>query len=327
MNSVKYSILFLMPIIKTKIWAGSRLSTVIKDYGSNVGEVWLCSGLEDSSNIITNIDENVTLKEFYENNRNLFSDNIKQQHNPQQDFPLLVKFIDAGNDLSIQLHPNYKDERSYLNKNEAWYILDCAIDNKILYGHHALNLNEFKQHYSSGDYDTLFHFEPIHPQQIWYIPSGTIHAIMSNTLVLEVQQPSDITYRLYDYNRLDDSGNLRELHVDKVYQHLSCDSQDYFLQQRNHNHNLQVIENSLQNILTVPDFKIYRISVNARFSFNKPNGFLCCQVIHGSGKMLITQDGTLRQYDLLVGTSFIVLNTINNIEFIGHMTIMVEMKC
>lgn len=311
MNSVKYSILFLMPIIKTKIWAGSRLSTVIKDYGSNVGEVWLCSGLEDSSSIITNLEENVTLREFWLQYKG-------------HEFPLLVKFIDAGADLSVQLHPNYKDERSYLNKNEAWYVLDCKHDSKILYGHTAATVNEFQQEYLNKNYDKLFHFEKIAPGQVWYIPSGTIHAIMADTLILEVQQPSDITYRLYDYDRLAEDGNLRELHVDKVYEHLSCDNQNY-LQQNLHNNNSQIIENTVQNILSTKYFKMYRLLVNDRYGFKMLGDLLCCQVVQGSGSMIVhTIDGVLRQYDVTIGTSFVLLDTVQYIEFIGHMMIMIE---
>ncbi len=320
MNSVKYSVLFLMPIIKTKIWAGSRLSNFVKDYGNNVGEVWLCSGLEDNSNIITNLDENITLRDFWFQHKEYFADSIVHM----QEFPLLVKFIDAGADLSVQLHPNYKDECSYLNKNEAWYVLDCMSDSKILYGHKATTVSEFQQKYFNKNYDELFHFEKIAPGQVWYIPSGTIHAIMADTLILEVQQPSDITYRLYDYDRLGEDGNLRELHVDKVYEHLSCDNQDY-LQQKLHNNNLKLQDNTLQSILSTAYFRIYRIFVNERCGFKMPEGFLCCQIVQGSGSMVVnTTDGVLRQYDIAIGTSFVLLNTITHVEFIGHMMIMIE---
>jgi mannose-6-phosphate isomerase len=325
MSIVKYSVLFLMPIIKTKIWAGNRLVNQLKDYGQNVGEVWLCSGLADNSNIITNLDKNITLRDFYQQHNNYFVNNSNDMQHFSDQFPLLVKFIDAGADLSVQLHPNYSDERSYLNKNEAWYVLDCADNSKILYGHNAKNINEFKHEYANKNYEQLFRWQTIQAGQIWYIPSGTIHAILSNTLILEVQQPSDITYRLYDYDRLDESGNCRELHIDQVYEHLSFDNQDDN-SQNVYNDKLPVIQNTVQNILTTAYFKIYRLIVSERAGFSVQE-LLCCQVIAGSGSMLVhTKDEVLHQYDLATGASFILLNTVDYIEFIGNLSIILEVR-
>lgn len=311
-----YSILFLQPIIKTKIWAGNKLVQTIKNYGDKVGEVWLCSGLLGNSNTITNLPEQVTLREFWELNHDLF---FKDTNTSLVDFPLLIKFIDAGADLSVQVHPNYESELNIFNKNEAWYIIDCDDNTRILYGHNAEDVVNFKDLYNSRKYDQLFNYVDIEPDQIYYIPSGMLHAIMANTLVLEVQQPADITYRLYDYDRLDDNGHKRDLHVEDVYKHLSFSRESFGAAQAKDNK----IINYLPVVLSTPYFIMYQLVILNHTVIDIASDFLCCVVVSGAGDIIIWQkDESPERYSLSPGDSFILLNTVEKAEFNGNMTVM-----
>lgn len=311
-----YSILFLQPIIKTKIWAGNKLVQTIKNYGDKVGEVWLFSGLLDNSNTIINLPEQVTLRQFWELNHNLF---FKDPNNSLIDFPLLIKFIDAGADLSVQVHPNYENEMNVFNKNEAWYIIDCDDNTRILYGHNAEDIVHFKGLYNARKYEQLFNYIDIEPDQTYYIPSGMLHAIMANTLVLEVQQTADITYRLYDYDRLDDNGQKRDLHVEDVYKNLSFSQGESGVVQDRGNK----IINYLHVVLSTPYFIMYQLVVLNHTVIDTASDFLCCVVVSGAGDIIIWQkDESPERYSLSPGDSFILLNTVEKTEFNGNMKVM-----
>jgi mannose-6-phosphate isomerase len=133
-------------------------------------------------------------------------------------FPLLTKILDANQDLSVQVHPDddyaNKYEDGELGKTECWYIIDCEEGAEIVYGHNAGSRNEFEQMIQDGKWNDLLRRVPIKPGDFYFVPSGTIHAIGKGTLILETQQNSDTTYRVYDYNRRDRDGNMRDLHVE-----------------------------------------------------------------------------------------------------------------
>ena len=133
-------------------------------------------------------------------------------------FPLLTKILDANQDLSVQVHPDddYANihEAGELGKTECWYIIDCEDGAEIIYGHNAESRIEFEEMIQDGKWNDLLCHVPIKPGDFFYVPSGTIHAIGKGTLILETQQNSDTTYRVYDYERRDRDGNLRDLHVD-----------------------------------------------------------------------------------------------------------------
>ena len=134
-------------------------------------------------------------------------------------FPLLTKILDANTNLSVQVHPDdaYADlhENGELGKTECWYIIDCKEDAEIIYGHNAKTKAEFTEMIENGEWSPLLRRVKIKPGDFFYVPSGTIHALGEGTVVLETQQSSDATYRLYDYDRVDQKGQLRELHIDK----------------------------------------------------------------------------------------------------------------
>lgn len=206
-------IIRLEPIPLTKVWGGDKLSNMYNFSLSNIGEIWGISAHKSNSNkIINGPFKGLTFRELYTKHREYFG------HYPTREFPLLFKVIDAKGDLSVQVHPDNDyasiHENSY-GKDECWYILDADNDSKIQIGHKAKNSDEINKAIINNTLEETLEYHSINAGDYYYIPSGKIHAICKNTTLLEVSQSSDITYRLYDYNRLD-NGKLRDLHLDKA---------------------------------------------------------------------------------------------------------------
>ena len=201
--------------MKEVVWGGTRIQ---KEYGymsnsDHIGEAWLVSANENGlSKVINGKYKGLSLKELWDKHREIFGKELKGV------FPLLIKYIDAKDNLSIQVHPNddYARvvEQQPNGKAESWYILDCDKDSDILIGHNAENKEEFKKYIDNKEWDKLLRIKKIKKGDFFNIPAGTVHAIRKGTLILETQQNSDITYRLYDYDRLQ-NGKKRELHIKK----------------------------------------------------------------------------------------------------------------
>jgi len=201
------------PIALEKVWGGNNLKKTYKIDKENIGEIWGISAHESYSNKIINTRfAGKTLRELFIKEKYLFG-NLSVQ-----EFPVLFKVIDAADDLSVQVHPQdeyaLKHESSH-GKDECWYILETHSKNtEIIIGHHAKTKAELTHMIENNQYESLLNRFKIKPKDYFYIPSGKVHAICKNTTLLEVSQSSNVTYRLYDYNRLD-KGKLRELHVEK----------------------------------------------------------------------------------------------------------------
>ena len=206
-------ILKMDPVFKEMIWGGSKLKDI---YGYEIpsdhtGECWAISAHKNGDCTIANGEyAGKSLAWLFENHRELFGDIEGTQ------FPLLVKIIDAKNDLSVQVHPDDAYAGKYensLGKTECWFVLQADEGTKMVMGHHAKTKEEFVKAIEEDDYDNLLNSFQIQKGDFFYIPSGTLHAICSGSLIYEAQQSSDITYRVYDYHRKDQDGNERQLHV------------------------------------------------------------------------------------------------------------------
>jgi mannose-6-phosphate isomerase len=205
-------ILKFIPIAISKVWGGTNLSKLYNIDLDNIGEIIGISAHHTNSNLISNGPfKGLSFREFFFRHKEYFGNYRNHE------FPLLFKIIDAIDDLSIQVHP--KDEYARIHENqfgkdECWYILNCSIDARIQIGHHAKSVDEIKEALNNHTLENLLDYHKVNIHDYYYIPSGKVHAICKNTTLLEVSQSSDVTYRLYDYNRLD-RGKLRELHIDK----------------------------------------------------------------------------------------------------------------
>ncbi len=222
-----YPIKFI-PILKSKIWGGEKLHKILRKTAEakNIGESWEISGVEEDISVVSNGDlRGKTISELIKTFKGDFLGNQVYEKFGGQ-FPLLFKFIDAKDDLSVQLHPNdeiaYKRHNSF-GKTEMWYIVQADKDANLIIGfNQKVHPSLYQKHLKQGSLEKILHYEKVKIGDAFYITPGRIHAIGAGVLLAEIQQSSDITYRVYDWNRPDVDGNLRELHTD-----LAIDTIDY----------------------------------------------------------------------------------------------------
>lgn len=219
------------PIYKDKIWGGSKVKTVLnKDFGNlpNCGESWEISGYENNVSIVSNgylagnsLEE---LIEVYMGD--LVGDQVFETFGLE--FPLLIKFIDADDDLSIQVHPDDElasERHNASGKTEMWYVLQADQGSKLQSGfNQPVDQEKYLEKLEQVELTDILNFEEVTAGDVFFIPAGRVHAIGKGILLTEIQQTSDVTYRIYDYDRRDDKGNLRELHTE-----LALDAIDYKL--------------------------------------------------------------------------------------------------
>ncbi len=210
----------LSPYCRSALWGGTRLYDEfgLNCEGDNLAEAWMLSCENGKSSIITNgMYAGKTMADYIaaEGNRVLGSHCAALSH-----FPLLVKYIDARESLSIQVHPN--DEYSTKHegqwgKTEMWYILDAEPESYLFIGpEHTISKEKFSKSIEDHSLPNLLHKQYVKPGDAYLIPAGTIHAIGKGILLAEIQQSSDVTYRIYDYDRRDNRGRSRELHIQKA---------------------------------------------------------------------------------------------------------------
>ena len=203
-------------ITKKIIWGGERLA---REYGKGtpgekIAESWELTDRADGVNtIVGGTFDGMLLSDYL----NAHKDEVKKGWDGER-FPLLIKLIDAEADLSIQVHPDdeYAAEHTTdLGKTEMWYIVDAAPDARIIYGlKKKYSAAEVRAAIENGTLEELMNYVPVKKGETYFIPSGMVHAICRGILIAEIQQNSNITYRVYDYNRRGADGKLRELHVD-----------------------------------------------------------------------------------------------------------------
>jgi len=211
------------PILKEKIWGGNRLRTKLGiDFSplKNCGEAWVLSGVEKNNTIVSNgfLEDN-ELNELVE----VYMDDLVGGFVYEKfgkEFPLLIKFIDANDYLSIQVHPD--DELAFKRKigrgkSEMWYIIDAEPDSELISGfNQKVDKNTYLQHLQNKTLKSILNIEKVEKENVFYMPAGRIHAIGPGILLAEIQQSSDTTYRIYDWDRTDEKGRARELHVDEA---------------------------------------------------------------------------------------------------------------
>lgn len=303
--------LFLKPVFQEKIWGGSRLKTVFGyDIPSDkIGEDWAISAHPNGVSMIENGPyKGQTLDQLWANEKALFGQ-------PTEDvFPLLIKILDAEDDLSVQVHPDdtygLKHEGE-LGKTECWYIIDAQPGAEIIYGHNAQTKEELTTMIQEGRWEDLLTRVPVKKGDFFFVPSGTIHAIGKGIMILETQQSSDTTYRVYDYDRKDDAGQTRELHIQQ--------SIDVTTVPSNRPENAIVEEkigdSTVVTYLKTDFFNVYEWQVNGLLSMEKAAPYTLVTVITGEGELIVDE----KTYPLTMGTSFILPNQIERWEIKGEL--------
>ena len=203
------------PIAMERIWGGHDL---VKKFGDNceqsIGEYWVLSGHPNGMSVVKNGPlAGMSLVELTEQY------NAYLGQSPQSRFPLMIKFLEANHDLSVQIHPDdqYALEREGdYGKTEAWYVLQTTANGQVIYGHTFTDDGEYRHAVETGSVKDYLTYHPVQAGDLVFVPARTLHALLAGTQVIEVQQTSDVTYRVYDWDRVDQSGKPRELHVQKA---------------------------------------------------------------------------------------------------------------
>ncbi len=222
-------------IYKDKIWGGNSFSELLgrKDCNSsNCGESWEISAVQDSISVVSNgYLKGNNLQEIIE----VYMDEIVGQKVYEKfgiEFPLLLKLIDSNDELSVQVHPNdelAKERHKAYGKTEMWYVMASAPKSEIILGlENDSSKEEFRKAIENHAVVDLLHTEVVKKGDVFYIPSGRVHAIGKGILLAEIQQTSDVTYRIYDWERVDSQGNSRELHVDLALDVIDYEAKDNY---------------------------------------------------------------------------------------------------
>lgn len=303
-------ILFLSPVFKQMIWGGDRLG---KDWpyqipGNDTGECWAVSAHPTGDCTVKGgTFAGQTLSSLWDNHRELFG-------NLQGDrFPLLVKIIDAKADLSIQVHPDDDYARIHENgsfgKTESWYILDATEDAGLVVGHNARTKEELQDMIRNGKWNEFIREVPISVGDFIQIDPGTVHAIKGGIMLIETQQNSDITYRVYDYDRLS-NGKPRELHVEKSIDVITVPAKSV-------EESISKVDNSIKNrpnlLISNQYYNVWKLDVEKSMTWEMETPFTIMSVIDGNG----TIDGT----PITKGDHFILPYGYTKANFAGKLSI------
>jgi len=257
------------PQYKERIWGGKNLASLFRKSlpeGATIGESWELSTIEESSSIIQNgyLQDNDLQEIIPLYMGDLMGDQVYERFGDE--LPLLFKWIDAEDVLSVQVHPDdetAKKRHAAYGKNEMWYIIDAQKDSILYNGFNRdVSRAEFLQRLEDGNLEDVLLEVPVQAGDVFYIPAGRIHAIGKGIVLAEIQQSSDVTYRVYDWNRKDASGNARELHLE-----LALDVIDYQKNKNTHSNYTPNWNKSVQ-VVKSPSFVTHFIQCNQAIERN-----------------------------------------------------------
>jgi mannose-6-phosphate isomerase len=305
--------IFLQPVLQERIWGGKKLHTEFhyEIPSEQTGEAWVISAHPNGPSVIKNGPlEGKTLADAWKEQGELFN---KQSGN-EEEYPLLVKILDAADDLSVQVHPNDQFAREIegvpYGKTECWYVVSAEEGAELVLGHHAQSQEELAQMVEQGEWDKLLRRVQVKAGDFVYVPSGTIHAIGKGIVILETQQSSDITYRVYDYDRTDVAGNKRELHLERSIQVTTVPHQDAEVEQTE----TAIGDLVEKKLVREQYFTVYHWNLNGKATHELTADFLQVSVLNGQATLTI--DG--QSYDLQKGTHFILPNGISEYSLDGQ---------
>ncbi len=315
---MKYEPLFMEPKFKDYIWGGKRLKQIFNKNVENedcTAESWEISTNEAGVSVIKNGElKNKTLIQVF-NDTKYKLDIFGAKCQNLEEFPLLVKFIDANSNLSVQVHPN--DEYAMENENskgktEMWYVLDCGNDAQIICGVKPETTKETLQNkIENNKVIDVLNFVNVKKGDVIYIPAGTIHALLGNTLVAEIQQNSNITYRVYDWDRVGTDGKPRQLHTKKAIDVIDVEKTPQITNAGN--------EIGIKNIIKSEYFEVEKINVKEKIQCtNVLDSFMAFCVVEGNGNIKINDE----IYKITKGDSFILPACIKNYEVIGNVELL-----
>lgn len=304
------SILFLEPVFKQMIWGGRQLADQFgyEIPGDRTGECWAVSAHPNGDCVVREgAYQGKTLSQLWREEPGLFGNSDLDR------FPLLVKIIDAKDDLSIQVHPDDayagENENGSLGKTECWYILDCPEKASLVVGHNAGSRQELQEMIEQERWGELIREIPVKKGDFIQINPGTVHAIKGGLMILETQQNSDITYRVYDYGRLTD-GKPRQLHVKQSIDVITVPAPSAADSVKSA---LALPENTMNELISCDYYTVWKLDVAGVMSFEQTHPFLIMSVIEGEGSV----DGRR----ICKGDHFILPQSYGTAELRGRMTL------
>lgn len=304
------------PILKQTLWGGEKIIPFkhLNETLSNVGESWEVSAVEGSESVVANGPEKgMTLPEMVRR----YKEELVGEANYArfgEKFPLLIKFIDAKLDLSIQVHPDdalAKKRHNSFGKNEMWYVISADPGAKLISGFsQEITPKEYKERVHDGTFAEVLQSCAIQPGDVFYVPAGRVHGIGAGAFVAEIQQTSDITYRIYDYNRKDKNGKTRELHTAQAVDAINfADVQDDFRTAYDH------VQNEPVEVVACPYFttSVYDMTEEITCDYSELDSFVIFICVEGSCRLT---DNENNEIALRAGETVLLPATTQNITIV-----------
>lgn len=316
MSFVKYPLLF-EPILKDRIWGGTKLKTVLKKeiHSDKIGESWEISGVPGDVSIVANGSfKGQNLEELIsEYPIEILGEDIFKRFGKQ--FPLLFKFLDAKEDLSIQLHPNdvlAKKRHDSFGKTELWYIMQADEGARVVIDFkNDVTQKDYLNHLQSKTLPSILKEIPVKQGDVFFIETGTVHAIGEGVLLAEIQQTSDITYRVYDWDRTDADGKSRELHVDLALEAINYNVKKVELSYTDN-------QNEANQVVACPFFDVNIIPLKGEYTVQKDNRFYLYVCTEGTCRVEI--EGISSQFK--AGDAILIPAAVEKLTIEGNATLL-----
>lgn len=302
------------PILKQTLWGGDKIIPFkhLNETLANVGESWEVSAVEGNESVVANgPDRGMTLPEMV----GKYKADLVGEANYARfglKFPLLIKFIDAKLDLSIQVHPGdelAKKRHNSFGKNEMWYVIAADEGAKLISGFSEhITPKEYKERVHNGTFAEVLQQCPVAPGDIFYVPAGRVHGIGAGAFVAEIQQTSDITYRIFDYNRRDAEGKLRELHTAQALDAINFeDVEDDFRTHYDH------LTNEPEEVVASPYFttSVYDMTEAISCDYSELDSFVILICTEGSCKLT---DDEQNEIELTAGETVLLPATTQEVH-------------
>ena len=285
------------PILKDKIWGGQKLQQLLNKptTSTEAGESWEISDVEGDTSVVANGPlKGSSLKALLES----YTSDLLGEKNFRQfgtKFPLLIKFIDAKQDLSVQLHPNdqlAKERHNSFGKTEMWYVVQADPKSNLIVGFNQDMTQElYLKHLEAKTLQSILNFDAVKPGDTYFIEVGRIHAIGAGVLLAEIQQTSDITYRVYDWDRVDSEGKERELHNDIALEAFDFEMPDNFRVK------YSLDSNTSTELVSCPYFTTNVLEVNAPLQKeNNHDSFMIYMCVEGAASLEV--DGAVTEFSM-----------------------------
>ncbi len=304
------------PILKQTLWGGEKIIPFkhLNETLTNVGESWEVSAVDGSESVVSyGSDKGMTLPEMVRH----YKEELVGEANYARfgdKFPLLIKFIDAKLDLSIQVHPDdalAKKRHNSFGKNEMWYVISADPGAKLISGFsQEITPKEYKERVHDGTFAQVLQSCPIQPGDVFYVPAGRVHGIGAGAFVAEIQQTSDITYRIYDYNRKDKNGKTRELHTAQAVDAINfADVQDDFRTSYDR------VQNEPVEVVACPYFttSVYDMTEEITCDYSELDSFVIFICVEGACRLRDNEDNEIT---LQAGETVLLPATTQNVTIV-----------